>query len=157
MPWPVFGGACFFAIWFSFCWCLFRKIYGEVRPDGPTSLLSPLGWRLDSVYCSPQNLMIRFLLPPPTPEFLSKDFCLQPCLEWKFLLRRSRSGQKLLPSLSLPHKGKAGVLSKNSLVPPRIRWKISRHWVGGRIGILKIQFSCSFGNVLLCWLWCCFS
>ena len=27
--------------------------------------------------------------PHPTPEFLSEDFCLQPSLEWKFLLRRT--------------------------------------------------------------------
>ena len=44
--------------------------------------------------------------PPPTPEFLTKHFCLQPGLGWKFLLRRAWSGQKLpplqFPRLSLP-------------------------------------------------------
>ena len=79
-----------------------------------------------------RNLKIWFLPPPPTLEFLSKDFCLQPGLEWKFLLRRTlrrnRSGQKLLPlqfpEVSLPCLGKPGFLSKKSLCPPRIRWKI---------------------------------
>ena len=53
------------------------------------------------------NMRIRFGPPPPTPEFLSKDFCLRPGLEWKFLLRRTWSGQKLLPlrfpGLPLPY------------------------------------------------------
>ena len=34
---------------------------------------------------------------PQTPEFFDKDFCLQPGLEWKCLLRRIWSGRKLLP------------------------------------------------------------
>ena len=36
---------------------------------------------------------IRSWPPPPTPELLSKDFCLQPGLGWKFLLRRTWSGK----------------------------------------------------------------
>ena len=39
---------------------------------------------------------LRFWPPPQTPELLTKDFCLQPGLDWKFLLRRTWSGQKLL-------------------------------------------------------------
>ena len=39
--------------------------------------------------------------PTPTPDFLSEDFCLQPGLEWQFLLRRTLSGQKRLP-LQIP-------------------------------------------------------
>ena len=31
-------------------------------------------------------LRIQFWPAPPIPEFLSKDFCLEPGLEWKFLL-----------------------------------------------------------------------
>ena len=41
-------------------------------------------------------LRIEFWPPPPALDFLSQDFCLQPRLEWKFLLRRTWSGQKLL-------------------------------------------------------------
>ena len=37
------------------------------------------------------------LTPNPNPDFLTKDFCLQPGLERIFLLRRTWSGQKLLP------------------------------------------------------------
>ena len=79
----------------------------------------------------------------PTPQlqiFISKDFCLQPGLEWKFLPRRTWSGQELpplqFPGLSLPYQGKPGFLSKDSLLPPRIRWTIGRRW--GQIRILKI-------------------
>ena len=32
-----------------------------------------------------------------TPEFLPTDFCPRPSVEWKFLLRRAWSGQKLFP------------------------------------------------------------
>ena len=44
------------------------------------------------------SMRIKFWPPPPTPEFLSKDFCLQPGLERKFLLRRTWSGQKTAPT-----------------------------------------------------------
>ena len=70
-------------------------------------------------------LRIRFRPPPTTPEFLNKDFCLQPGLGWKFLRRRTWSRQTPLPlqfpRLSLP----------DSLLPPRIRWKITRRWGPG--------------------------
>ena len=50
---------------------------------------------------------IEFWPPPPTLDFLSQDFCLQPGLGWKSLLRRTWSGQKLFPlqfsGLSLPY------------------------------------------------------
>ena len=51
---------------------------------------------------------VQILTPTPkTPKFLSKDLCLQPGLEWKFLPRRAWSWQKLLPlrfrGLSFPH------------------------------------------------------
>ena len=35
--------------------------------------------------------------PPPAPGFLSKDFCLEPGLEWIFLLRRTCSDEKRPP------------------------------------------------------------
>ena len=42
----------------------------------------------------------------PPESLYTEDFCLQPGLEWKFLLRRTWLGQKLLPlqspGLSLP-------------------------------------------------------
>ena len=40
------------------------------------------------------NLFARiwFWPPPPTPEFLTKDFCLQTSFDWHFLLRRTWSG-----------------------------------------------------------------
>ena len=44
-----------------------------------------------------QDISMKFWPRPPTPEFLSKDFCLQPGLEWKFLPRRTWLGPKLLP------------------------------------------------------------
>ena len=48
--------------------------------------------------CIPKWLLRScFWPPPPTPDFLSKDFCLQPGLEWKFLLSRTWLGRKLLP------------------------------------------------------------
>ena len=44
---------------------------------------------------------------PHTKNSLLKDFCLRPGLEWKFLLRRTWSGQKLrplqFPGVSLPY------------------------------------------------------
>ena len=40
-------------------------------------------------FCIHIFLEIRFWPPPPTPEFLGKDFCLQPGLERKFLLQRT--------------------------------------------------------------------
>ena len=46
-------------------------------------------------------MRINFWPPPPTPEFLSKDFCLEPGFGRKFLLRRTWSGRRLLP-LQLP-------------------------------------------------------
>ena len=51
-------------------------------------------------------LRIKFSPPPPTPEFLAKDFPSATKSRTKFLLRRTWSGQKLLPlqfpGLSLP-------------------------------------------------------
>ena len=49
---------------------------------------------------APTVMRIRFSTPPPTPEFLCKDFRLQPRLKWKFLLRRTWSGQKLPTAIS---------------------------------------------------------
>ena len=63
--------------------------------------------------------------PTPTPEFLTKDFRLQPRLEWNFLLRRTWSVQKLLalqfPGRSLPQKGESGFLSKGFSFWTRLR------------------------------------
>ena len=39
----------------------------------------------------------RILFPTPTPDFLNEDFHLEPGRGWKFLLRRTWPGQKLLP------------------------------------------------------------
>ena len=63
------------------------------------------------VFCDDGNtsmsyMKIEFQAPTPTAEFLTKDFRLQPGLDWKFLLRRAWSEQKLFslqfPELSLP-------------------------------------------------------
>ena len=91
-------------------------------PFCETALLSPGEFLPLLICCCSGN---QILTLTPNPRFLSKDFCLQPGLEGKFLLRRTRSGQKLFPlqfpGLSLPYKGKPGFLSKDSLLPPRIR------------------------------------
>ena len=90
-----------------------------------------------------QVIRIRFWPSPPTPEFLSKDFCLQPGFEWKLLLRRTCCrGKNLLPlqfpGLSLPYEGKPGSLTEDSLLPqPESDGKSSDVGVGGRIGILN--------------------
>ena len=59
-------------------------------------------------------LVLKLITPPPNPELLTKDFCLEPDLEWIFLQRRTWLGQKLLPQefpgLSLPHKGKTSLI-----------------------------------------------
>ena len=59
--------------------------------------------------------------PNPTLQFLCKDFYVQPGLGRKFLVRRTWSGQKLLPlqfpGLLLPYQGKPGSLTKDSLLP----------------------------------------
>ena len=91
------------------CQQFLRDIYHEGRAckgeevNLPTLLhicVAGLGMR-------PATMRIQFWLPPPAPEFLSKDFCLHPGLKWKFLLRRIWLGQKLLPlqfpELSLPY------------------------------------------------------
>ena len=52
--------------------------------------LASLAWR--GLLLS-QNMRIRFRPPPPTTEFLREDFCLQPGLRWKFLLRRTWSDE----------------------------------------------------------------
>ena len=72
-----------------------------------------------------------------TVDFLSKDFCLQPGLGWKFLLRRTWSGEKLLPlqfpGLSLPYYGKPSSHAESD-------GKSTNIGGGGRIGILKEGF-----------------
>ena len=68
---------------------------------------------------------------PPTPEFLSKDVCLQPG-QWKFLLRRTWSDQKLLPlqfpGLSLPYQGNqvslVRILVTQHCDPPLSHYKV---------------------------------
>ena len=84
------------------------------------------------------------LSPPPTPEFLTKDFCLQPGLKLKFLLRRTWLEHKLLPlqfpGPLLPYSGEPGFLTKDLLLPwvhPESDGKSSDVGVGGRIGIPK--------------------
>ena len=57
-----------------------------------------------------------------TPN-LTKDFCLQAGLEWKFLRKRTWSEQKLLQCSFLdftPFVRENRFLSKDSLLPPRI-------------------------------------
>ena len=39
-------------------------------------------------------LRIKFSSPPPTPEFLTRDFCLQPGLGWKFFTKENLVRQK---------------------------------------------------------------
>ena len=69
--------------------------------------------------------------PHPQPQSsLLRIFRLQPGLEWKFLLRRTWSGQKLLPlqfpGLSIPYSGKPGFLVRAFLSDPGSESKISR-------------------------------
>ena len=40
----------------------------------------------------------QILTPTPTPDLLSRNFCLEPDLRWKFLLRRTWLGQKTAPT-----------------------------------------------------------
>ena len=66
------------------------------------------------------------------PTLLGKEFCLQPGLEWKFLLSRTWSGQNFAPTafcgtFLLLWEGKTGFCTEDSLIPLRIRWKIGRH------------------------------
>ena len=80
---------------------------------------------------------------PGRPVILGMDLLyeMRPRME---ISRRTRSGQKLLPlqfrGLSLPHQGKPGLLSRDSLLPPRTRWKIVRRWGRGRIRILNLRY-----------------
>ena len=106
-------------------------------------------------------LRIEFWPPPPTPDFLSKDFCLQPGLGWKLLLRKTWSGQKMLPlqfpGLSHPSEGKPGFLSKDSLLRPRTGRKIVRRWGRGagswKLCLCQINGCTGRQHLLQCSYW----
>ena len=87
-------------------------------------------WVLGSV------LRLRLRPPPPTPEFLSKNFCLQPGLQWKVLLRRTWSGQKLLPlqfpGLS-PHPTKGNQVSSEGFTSPTQNHMENRQALGSGV------------------------
>ena len=102
-----------------------------------------LGWIALRV-CLPDSSVLgastadRIVTPPM--DFLSQDFCLQPGPRWKFLLRRTRSGQKLLP-LRFQHfhslsKGKQASLVSIHFSHPESDGKSADVGGGGRIGIL---------------------
>ena len=79
--------------------------------SGPTkTLLTKHGWPIQgpSLKCFPAPTAL-------TPKFPIEDFCLQPGLEWKFLLRRTWSGQQLL-SLQFPQHTPLGKGTQVSLV-----------------------------------------
>ena len=104
-----------------------------VSPHG----LSPL------LLAHPQNSQDQILTPPPTPEFLRKDFCLQPGLEWKVLLRRTWSGRKMLP-LQFPElhsltEGNRASFVRTLFSHPESDGKSSDVGVGGRRGTQSIR------------------
>ena len=97
--------------------------------------------------CSPKittlGMRIKFWPPPPTLDFLSKDFCLQPGRGWKFLLRRTCCRGKNCSHCSLQSFHSLTKANQVSLV--RIRFshpesdeKSADVGVGGRIGILMV-------------------
>ena len=45
------------------------------------------------------KMRITFLPPPPTPEFLSKDFCLQPVSRMEILNEENLVGAKTAPTV----------------------------------------------------------
>ena len=90
------------------------------------------------------SLRIKFWPPPPTPKFLTKNFCLDPGLKWKFLTRRSCSDQTFLPLQSGGHqsplnfKGKKGILVRTHFPHPESDGKGG----GAQIGILLSRELC---------------
>ena len=84
-------------------------------------------------------MRVRYWPPSYTPEFLSKDFCLQPGLEWKELLTkenlvRAKTAPTAISRTFTPLLRETRFLIKDSLLPSRVRCKIVRRW--GRIGVL---------------------
>ena len=85
---------------------------------------------------STPNLRIEFSPPPPTLNFLNKDFCLQPGLGWKFLLRRTCCRGKNCSHCSFQDFQSLGFLSKDPLPSqPESDGKSADVGGGGRIGI----------------------
>ena len=86
-------------------YCQIHRKSGKERPKSnenraqkwePSSLL----WLVSGPFCKiPLKFCLFYddqtLTPTPNPEFFTKDLHLQPGLEWKFLPRRSWSGQEL--------------------------------------------------------------
>ena len=92
-----------------------------------------INWSANDLWIGPfvgmMRLRIRFWPPPLSPEFPSKDFCLRPCLERKTKenLVGAKTARTVLSRFSRPYK--------DSLLPPRLKWKIGRRWGWGSNGI----------------------
>ena len=95
------------------------------------------------------------LTPAPNPEFLflCEDFCLQPSLNWKFLLRRTWSGQKCshcnFQNLHPLTKRNQVSLLRIHFSHPESDWKSWDVGVGGRIGILKVALLGRAGSLYM--------